>query len=92
MKKVSFLLLAVSGLLVFSCTRRYECQCDYKKRSFEFNEAGDEVEVRTDTVYLSYISYTSKKLATEECDERGRSLMLDSLNIEATCGVIKFKQ
>jgi hypothetical protein len=92
MKKLPFFVLA-TGLIIVSCTRRFECQCDYKQRSFSIDtETGDTLELRKDTIYLSYISYTSKKLATEECDERGRSLMLDSLKIEASCGVIKFKQ
>lgn len=93
MKKLRLpLLVFASALLVFSCTRRFECQCDYKQRSFSLNDEGDTLELRKDTIYLSYISYTSKKLANEECDERGRSLMLDSLKIAATCGVSKYKQ
>jgi len=91
MKKLPFLLFA-AVLLVFSCTRRFECQCDYKQRSFSINTDGDTIETRKDTIYLSYISYTSKKLANEECDERGRSLMLDSLKVLAECGVTKYKQ
>ena len=90
MKKLPFLLLA-SGLIVFSCTRRYECKCAYKQLSYELDDLGEEVEIRTDEEYLSYISFTSKKLATEECDERGRSLMIDSLKVEATCGIAKYK-
>lgn len=90
MKKLPILLFG-AGILVFSCTRRFECNCDYKQRSFELNDDLDTIEVRKDEKYFSYINFTSKKLANEECDERGRSLMLDSLKIEASCGVVKYK-
>jgi len=90
MKKLPLLILAL-GLIAFSCTRRYECNCDYVQRSFELDDQGAEIEIKTPKLYFSYISYTSKKLAKEECDERGRSLMLDSLKIEASCAVIKYR-
>ncbi len=89
MKKIILPLFALS--LVFSCSRRYECNCNYKQRSFEVNSTGDTVEVRRDTTYLSYINFTSKKLAKEECNVRGTSLMMDSLKIEAACSVSKYK-
>lgn len=90
MRKLSFLLLTTSIVLI-GCSRRYECNCAYKQISYQVNDAGDTVQVNTDTTYLSYISYTSKKLANEECDERGRSLMIDSLKVEADCKVSKYK-
>ena len=91
MKKLPLLVL-LSGLFVFSCSRRFECNCEYKQISFGLNADGEEITVITDTLYQSYISYTSKKLANEECDERGRSLMLDSLKIEASCNANRFRE
>jgi hypothetical protein len=90
MMKLPLLIFALSAVF-FSCTRRFECTCNYKQRSFELNDQNEIVEVKTDTLYRSYISYTSKKLATEECDERGRSLMMDSLKVESSCGVVRYR-
>jgi hypothetical protein len=89
MKKLPLLL--ATGLIFISCTRRYECSCDYKQRTFELNTDNVLEEVITNENYLSYISYTSKKLATTECDERGSALMQDTLKIEATCKISKYK-
>lgn len=88
--KLPFFALVAGVLILVSCTRRYECACRYKQLSYEY-EVDDTIEVVTDTVYRSYISYTSKKLATEECNERGRALMFDSLKIESTCSTVKYQ-
>ena len=90
MKKLPLLIFAC-GLLVFSCTKRFECKCDYQQRSFELDDVGDTIEIKTPTQYLSYISFTSKKLSNEECDERGRSLAMDTLKVEVNCSVSKYR-
>jgi hypothetical protein len=83
------LLFVFGALVVIGCTRRFSCDCDYISLSYELNDDGDTVEIRTSEDYRSSIAYTSKKLANEECDERGRSIGLDTLNVEISCGISK---
>lgn len=87
----------LSLLLSVSCTRRFSCECDYTVLSYAdttiVNAAGNDTNVvweyRTPDVYRSSIAYTSKKLANEECDERGRSLGLDTLHVDISCSISK---
>jgi hypothetical protein len=88
-KPFFFLSIVLIGLV--SCTRKFSCDCDYKQRAIIINDQGNEEEVRTDEKYSSTIMYTSKKLANEECTERGRSIELDTMRIEASCIVTKTK-
>jgi hypothetical protein len=74
---------------LFSCTRKFECACDYKQTSTIINEQGVAQEIVTDEQYTSSIMYTSKKIANEECEERGRSLAIDSTRSEISCKVVK---
>lgn len=85
----SFVFFAVLILGLMSCTRKFSCECDYLQRAFVTNEQGNQEEVRTAEKYGSSIMYTSKKLANEECDERGRSIALDTMRIEVSCKVTK---
>lgn len=85
------MLLFLGVLVTVGCTRKFICDCDFTQRSFTINDDGDSVEVRTPEEYSSNIMYTSKKLANEECTERGRSIELDTMRVEASCRVIKDK-
>jgi hypothetical protein len=89
--KNSIVLLSVAFIGLVSCTRKFSCECDYKQRAIIINGQGVEEEVRTDEKYTSTIMYTSKKLANEECTERGRSIELDTMRVEAVCKVTKTK-
>jgi hypothetical protein len=88
-KSFVFLAVLMGGLM--SCRREFSCDCDYKQRSIIINEQGNQEEVRTDEKYNSSIKYTSRKLANEECDERGRSIAIDTMRIEVSCKVTKDK-
>lgn len=88
-KSMIFLSLAFLGLT--GCTRKFTCECDYKQRAIIINDQGNPEETRTDEKYRSNIMYTSNKLATEECNERGRAIGLDTMRVEASCKVIKEK-
>jgi hypothetical protein len=86
-KSLIFLSLAFLGLM--SCTRKFTCECDYKQRAIGVDSQGNPAETRTDEKYSSNIMYTSKKLATEECNERGRSIAIDTMRVEVSCKVLK---
>jgi len=89
--KKGFIFFALILITLTSCRRQFTCECDFVQRTLIINDLGNEEEVRTDEKYSSNISYTSKKLATEECDERGRSIGLDTMRVDAACKVIKKK-
>lgn len=89
--KKPLILLFLGVLVTVGCTRKFTCECDYVQRAIIINDDGDEEEVRSDEKYSSNIMYTSKKLANEECAERGRSLQLDTMRVEAICRVTKDK-
>jgi hypothetical protein len=90
-------LFTLGTTLIFSCTRRFSCDCNYVQLEYidsVFKDSNNQDSLgifikRSDEKYNSSIAYTSKKLANEECDERGRSLDLDTLHVDISCSISK---